>query len=119
MPKFLVDECTGIAVVRFLRAQGHDTLSVVESMPQARDSEILQRAVQEQRIVITNDKDFGDIVYRDRKEHAGIILLRLADDSTATKIRILAAVLAEHVDKLANHFVVATEQNIRVRAQNR
>lgn len=88
-------------------------------MPQASDSDILHRAMQEQRVIVTNDKDFGDMVYRDRREHAGIVLLRLADDSTTTKIRILAAVLAEHVDKLANHFVVATEQNIRVRAQNR
>lgn len=118
MPKFLVDECTGVAVVQFLRAQGFDTFSVVESMPQARDNEILYRAVQEQRVVITNDKDFGDMVYRDQREHAGIILLRLADDSTATKIRVLTAVLAEHVDKLADHFVVATEQNVRIRTQN-
>lgn len=85
MPKFLVDECTGFAVVRFRRAQGFNTFSIVESMPQASDSDILHRAMQQQRVIVTNDKDFGDMVYRDRREHAGIVLLRLADDSTATK----------------------------------
>jgi predicted nuclease of predicted toxin-antitoxin system len=60
MPKFIVDECTGMSVVYFLRKLGYDTMSVSESMPQAIDADILQRAIVEERIVVTNDKDFGD-----------------------------------------------------------
>lgn len=116
MPKFIVDECTGMAVVRFLRQQGYDTTAVSEAMPQAVDIDILQLAVTEERIVVTNDKDFGDMVFRDKRTHVGILLLRLADDSAGAKIRTVAAVLAGHGDKLANHFVVATEQNIRIRS---
>lgn len=116
MPKFIVDECTGLSVVHFLRRQGYDAIGVSEAMPQAIDADILQRAVVENRIVVTNDKDFGDMVFRDRRPHRGIILLRLADDLPETKRRVLAAVLAEHVDKLADHFVVATEDNIRMRS---
>jgi len=115
MPKFIVDECTGIAVVHFLRAQGYDVASVNEEMARADDVDILQRAVAEQRILVTNDKDFGDMVYRDRLEHAGILLLRLADERTETKVRVVAAVLDQYADRLENHFVVATEQNIRIR----
>lgn len=115
MPKFIVDECTGIAIVHFLRAQGYDVVGVSEAMPQASDFDILQRAIAEQRIVVTNDKDFGDMVYRDQRRHLGILLLRLADDRTETKIRVIAAVLAHYAQHLANRFVVATEQNIRLR----
>lgn len=117
MPKFIVDECTGMAVVHFLRAQGFDVVGVSEQMPQAIDSAILVRALAEQRVVITNDKDFGDMVFRDAHRHAGILLLRLADDRVETKVRVVAAVLARYRDKLENHFVVATEQNIRLRPQ--
>lgn len=117
MPTFIVDECTGMAVVHFLRAQGFDVIGVSEQMPQAIDSDILALALAEQRVVVTNDKDFGDMVFRDARRHAGILLLRLADDRAETKIRVVAAVLAQHGDKLVNHFVVATEQNIRLRPQ--
>ena len=115
MPKFIVDECTGIAVVHFLREQGYDAVGVIEVMPQADDFDILQYAVAEQRIVISNDKDFGDMVYRDKRRHLGILLLRLADDRAQTKIRVVAAVLAQYVQYLEHRFVVATERNIRLR----
>lgn len=105
----------GAAVVRYLREQGFDVISVSEALPQAIDQDILQYAVSDRRIVITNDKDFGDLVFRDGREHVGILLLRLADDRARTKIRIVASVIHEHIDKLADHFVVATERDIRIR----
>ena len=119
MPKFIVDECTGMAVVYFLRQQGYDTIAVSEIMPQAIDVDILRRAVAEERIVVTNDKDFGDMVYRDKRVHAGVLLLRLGDDRAEVKVRMVAAVLADHIDELANSFVVVTEQNIRIRPMRR
>ncbi|MEZ4866312.1 MAG: DUF5615 family PIN-like protein [Caldilineaceae bacterium] len=115
MAKFIVDECTGMAVVHFLRDQGHDAIGVSEVLPQAVDHEILQWALSEGRIVVTNDKDFGDMVFRDSYAHAGLLLLRLSDDKIATKLRIVAAVVEQYADKLANRFVVATERDIRIR----
>lgn len=58
--RFIVDESTGMAVVGHLRGAGHDVLAVGESMPKASDRQILARAVSEKRILITNDKDFGE-----------------------------------------------------------
>lgn len=116
MARFMVDECTGRSVVRYLRENGFDAVGVTEVMPQATDSDILRRAFDEDRVVITNDKDFGDMVYRDRRKHCGIILLRLSDDRASQKIRVLAAVLSEHIDKIGHHFVVVTETSIRIRS---
>lgn len=74
--RFLVDECTGPAVTRWLSAQGHDAA-------------ILTRALAEDRVVVTNAKDFGEIIFREGLAHRGVILLRLADERAAAKIQVL------------------------------
>ena len=81
--KFLVDECTGTSVVACLRDEGHDAVAVVEVMPEADDEEILDRAVAEGRIVVTNDKDFGELVYRSGWEHRGVAGLDLHSGGVA------------------------------------
>ena len=57
--RLIVDESAGQAVLEYLRAAGYDVLAVAEAMPQASDREILERAANDQRILITNPKDFG------------------------------------------------------------
>ena len=114
--QFLVDESAGSAVAGHLRALGHDVLEVAQAMRQADDATILARAVQESRIVVTNDKDFGELVFRSRQAHGGVVLLRLRDESSANRVRVMQAVLDQCKDSLVNRFVVATESQIRVRA---
>ncbi len=71
--KFIVDESTGRTVVEYLRTNGHDVISVAESMPQAKDQSILECATEQQHILITNDKDFGELVFRSGKAHGGVV----------------------------------------------
>lgn len=72
--KFLVDECTGPGVARWLREHtSYDIFSVYEEQRGMSDDEILRKAVAEERIIITNDKDFGEKVYREHHPHCGII----------------------------------------------
>ena len=87
--RFLVDECTGPAVTRWLSAQGHDVISIFHTDRGAHDAAILTRALAEDRIVVTNDKDFGEIIFREGLAHRGVILLRLADERAAAKIQVL------------------------------
>ncbi len=63
--RFLVDECTGPSVARWLREAGHDVFSVYEEARGIDDDTVIARAVAENRIIVTNDKDFGEKVYRD------------------------------------------------------
>ena len=112
-----MDECTGTSVVACLRGEGHDAVAVVEIMPEADDAEILDRAVSEGRIVVTNDKDFGEMVFRNGLAHLGVVLLRLRDERAANKVRMMKVVLAQVGERLRNHYVVATESGIRVRKQ--
>lgn len=113
--KFIVDESSGAAVAEYLRRTGHDVLAVAEVLPQADDQDILARAVDEERIVVTNDKDFGELTFRSGQAHHGILLLRLRDESPANRVRMVQVVLEQHADQLADHFTVATESGIRIR----
>jgi predicted nuclease of predicted toxin-antitoxin system len=70
--------------------------------------------VSERRVLITNDKDFGELVYRRSLPHAGVVLFRLGNESLDIKERWLAYLLDELTDQLT-HFVVVTPIGIRVR----
>ncbi len=111
--RFLVDECTGPAVARWLRAQGHDVFSVYGQARGADDEELIRLAFAQKRILITNDKDFGEKVFRERFSHRGVILLRLQDERARVKIRVLEQLLERHAEHLPDKFVVVTEHTIR------
>jgi len=113
--RFIIDESAGVAVVEYLRGVGHDVLAVAEAMLQADDQDILGRAASEGRILVTNDKDFGELVYRSGQEHCGVLLLRLRDESPSGRVRVVKAVLAQYGDRLVGHFIVATEGGVRIR----
>lgn len=111
--RFLVDECTGPAVARWLSEQGHDVVSVYETARDLNDETIIQKAHTEKRILITNDKDFGDKIYRQRYPHCGVILLRLEDERASQKIAVLRRLLITYAQQLENQFVVVTETRVR------
>jgi predicted nuclease of predicted toxin-antitoxin system len=113
--RFLVDECVSSAVTQYLRANGHEILAVAEVTPRANDTDILNRAFREQRILITNDKDFGELVFRSGQAHQGVLLLRLRDESPANQIAVLEAVLQDYSDQLPGQFAIVSERNIRIR----
>lgn len=77
--RWLADENVAATVIRELRQRGHDVLSVKESLRSESDDVILARAQTEQRIVVTHDKDFGELAYRSRlPATCGVVLLRLS-----------------------------------------
>jgi len=111
--RFLVDECTGPAVARWLRANSHEVFSVYDQARGLDDDSVLRKAFDEDWILITNDKHFGEKVYRQRLPHRGVIFLRLEDETAASKIRTLGQLLANHSDALHGRFVVVTEKRVR------
>ena len=113
--KFIVDESTGTAVVEYLRSAGHDVLAVAEVAPQATDDDILIRAASEGRILVTNDKDFGELVFRSGQAHGGVVLLRLHNESAASRVEVVKAVLEQYASRLKGNFTVATEGAVRIR----
>lgn len=111
--RFLVDECTGPALARWLLGEGHEVFSVYAQARGMEDGAILAKAHVENRILVTNDKDFGEKVYRERRPHRGVVFMRLEHESTANKIAAMRSLLASYADRLPDHFVVVTETRVR------
>jgi predicted nuclease of predicted toxin-antitoxin system len=111
--RFLVDESTGPRVADWLTAEGHEVVSIYHSARGADDETIVQMAYAEDRILITNDKDFGEKVYRERKPHRGTILLRLVDERAEMKIDALRRLLRTYSNQISGRFVVVTETRVR------
>ena len=111
--RLIADENVAGTVIRTLRQRGHDVLSVKESMRSAADSVILARAQTEQRIVITLDKDFGELAFRCRlPARSGVILFRLSgSDPTIDNHR--CGGLETRIDWDGN-FTVVTDDRVRV-----
>ncbi len=112
--RFTVDECTGSVVAAWLRGQQHDVYSIADQDRGLDDDVILQRSVAEDRIVITVDKDFGDLVFRDALVHKGVILLRPENKSPARLIALLETLLRDHAHELPGRFVVVTDAGVRM-----
>lgn len=108
-----MDECTGPAVASWLTGLGHEVYSVFDDAAGMTDEDLLSKAYAEGWIVITNDRDFGELVFRERRSHKGVIFLRLADERSTNKISVLRNVLSNYSKRLPGQFVTVTENRIR------
>lgn len=115
--KFLVDENIGYPVINFLRDKGHNVVSVLEekSLRGADDTVILKSAKVAGRVIITQDKDFGELVFNQSKVHAGVILIRTRNDLYGTQIGVLEKFLSLHTKrKIKRSFWVLSESGMRM-----
>jgi len=111
--RFLIDECTGPAVARWLESRGFEVFSVYDQARGISDDKVLEKAFKENWVLVTNDRDFGNKVFRERRPHRGVIFLRLDDERSVNKIETLRRLLDGYSDRLADRFVVVTEEQVR------
>ena len=111
--KFLVDECTGIWVSRKLAQLGFDSISVIGCMKGASDEENAQKACEEKRVIVTNDKYFGRLAGFNKLP--GMILLRLKDESVENKVKIVSFIISSHSNAIEGNVMIVSETKIRVR----
>ncbi len=112
--RFLFDEGLPFRLAAFLEAHGHHVTIVGHDHPHALDDQdVLAIAARERRILLTNDKDFGALVFRDRLPHAGVILFRLGYVPLEERIALLQRALSDYADQL-DQFLVVTRRGIRV-----
>src|ERR1043165_3171931 len=113
--RFLLNENMPNTVIKVLRERGHDVLSAKESMRSESDASILARAQLEQRIVVTQDKDFGELAFRSRlPATSGIVLFRLMGSNPDQDNKRMLEVIEGGMN-WAGKFAVVTEANVRVR----
>ncbi|HZS64286.1 MAG TPA: DUF5615 family PIN-like protein [Xanthobacteraceae bacterium] len=113
--RWLVDECVDAGLVARLRRDGHDVLYMAEVAPAASDREVLARAHEESRLLLTEDKDFGDLVFRRGGQVPGIVLLRIDPAMHALKSRRLDAAVARFGENLFGRYTIVEEARFRSR----
>ncbi|MCC6451870.1 MAG: DUF5615 family PIN-like protein [Acidobacteria bacterium] len=113
--KILADENLEAEIVGALRAAGHLVSDIKEMTPGIDDSEVLALASELAAILITNDKDFGELVFRERLFSNGVILLRFGQLEVEKRIDYLLTLLIERKEDLPNAFTVLTPTSVRIR----
>lgn len=111
--KFLADVNIEKQIVEYFLENDYDVKWIPDFDCSMLDEELLSMTKEEGRILITNDKDFGEHIFLQKRQSSGIILLRVKGQETIKKISLIKKLLENYQDKLLNHFVVITERKIR------
>lgn len=112
--RFLADESCDFAVVRALRGAGHDVVAVGDVKPGAPDEAVISLAVRESRILLTEDKDFGQLVFASAVESAGVVFIRFPARARQAMTRTVAKLVEASAEKIAGRFVVVQPGRIRI-----
>jgi predicted nuclease of predicted toxin-antitoxin system len=112
--RFLADESCDFTIVRALRAAGHEVLAVGELAPSAGDPDVLSLAMDEKRILLTEDKDFGEFVFaRGHRAHA-VLLLRYRRSARGAIADDVVRLVSEQGERLLGCFVVVRPGRVRI-----
>lgn len=117
--KFLADESIDRQIIECLRRAGHQVLYVAEMEPGISDESVLTLANAQAALLLTADKDFGEIVFRQRLHGHGIVLIRLAGLSPTRKAEMSVSAINQHVEELSCAFTVITPGICRIRRFDR
>src|SRR5436309_1024229 len=113
--QFLANENFPLDVVEALRQEGHDVAWIRTDAPGSKDAEVLRRAVTENRVLLTFDKDFGDLAFQfGLPATCGIVLFRLQASSSAALATLVVTALQSRTD-WAGQFSVVEAGRIRMR----
>jgi predicted nuclease of predicted toxin-antitoxin system len=112
--RFLADESCDFGVVKALRAEGYDVLALTEITTRSVDSEVIAQAYHEKRILLTEDKDFGQLVFASQADSAGVILIRYPGNARKSLQEAIVKLVREQEKDLQNTFVVMQPGHIRV-----
>lgn len=115
--RLLADENIPLETVRALRSAGHDVYSATESSPGAPDVSHIERAIKEDRLILTFDRDFGELAVRKSpRPRAGVLLLRLTPQNPEEVTRLLVGLLARPDLTWRDHLSVVDGLHIRQRS---
>ena len=112
--RFLADESCDFGVVRALRDAGHDVVAVAEISPRADDEAVADLALRDDRILFTEDKDFGRLAFATTRTAGGVILIRFPGDARRLLGPTVVDAVAQHGGRLAGSFVVVSPGRIRI-----
>ena len=112
--RFVVDAGVDTSVERLLQELGHVMVAVRGLNPHMPDVEVLALAREHTAIVITMDKDFGDLIFKERRPHHGILLLRLEEATGPERATVVRLILEQHANELPGRFAVFQSDRLRI-----
>jgi predicted nuclease of predicted toxin-antitoxin system len=112
--RFLADESCDFVVVRALRSAGYDVTAISEIAPRAEDSDVIRLATSEKRMLLTEDKDFGQLVFAHGETSPGVIFLRFPASTRKQIAPVVVKLVKERGEKLAGCFVTVQPGRIRI-----
>ena len=113
--RIVVDESVDGRIIDRLRLAGHDVLAIAQSAPGTPDDRVLATANAAGSVLLTADKDFGELVYRRQMAHCGVMLLRQAGLPIDVRADVVIAVLSSHAEELASGFTLIAPESVRIR----
>jgi len=112
--RFLADESCDFGVVRALRLAGHDVVAVAETTRRSEDGAVIQLALNSRRILLTEDKDFGHLVFVQGKRCAGVILIRYPSTSRKALAKEMVTLVLRLGDRLMGAFATVLPGRVRL-----
>jgi predicted nuclease of predicted toxin-antitoxin system len=112
---FLADESVDGQIVERLRRDGHNVMYVAEMEPGITDDRVLEKANENQALLMTIDKDFGELVFRLGRLHNGVVLIRLGGLSSEKRAEIVSIAISQYAASIDNSFSVISPGRIRIR----
>lgn len=109
----VADESVDFRIVTELRKLGLQVIAISENHPSIKDDEVLRIAFNSNAILLTEDKDFGDLVFRLKLPHKGVLLIRMGTD--IKKITRIAEAITNHGQELYGKFSVIDENKLRIK----
>ncbi len=111
---FVADESCARPVVLALRAAGHDVIAIAEIAKGATDEQVLERALKEKRVLITEDRDFGELVFARGRSSSGVILVRFPSQARRAKSATVIEAVSKMGSRLRDAFTVVEPGRVRI-----
>jgi predicted nuclease of predicted toxin-antitoxin system len=112
--RFLADESCDFVVVRALRVAGYDVLAIAEQASGTSDRDVIQLALDDGRVLLTEDKDFGQLVFAAFAGSRGVILIRFPSDARTLLASVVVRVVEVYATRLSSAFVTLSPGRVRI-----
>ena len=113
--QLIADEGIDSSIINYLRIRGHEVYSIAEEQPGIPDTTVLKLANERNAVLLVFDKDFGELTFRMRQIHSGIILIRLSGIKSLEKARIVSQAIELHEKEIYGSFTVINNNQIKIR----
>ena len=114
----LADESVDFGIINNLRQKGIVVVSISEDYAGIKDKEVMKLARDKKYLLITEDKDFGELTYRLKFEHCGILLIRLIDLPRKERLPLVTEIIDMYFEKMKGNFSVLTSKGLRIKTHN-